>query len=107
MALKVRNLFSERNNRWEVKLIGELDIETSTELKEKINEMLEQQNTSIIINAEELEYVDSTGLGMLIGILKKLKTDENDLVIVNAKPSILKLFTITGLNRVFTLRDES
>lgn len=107
MALKVRNLFSERNNRWEVKLIGELDIETSSELKEKINEMLEQQNTSIIINAEELEYVDSTGLGMLIGILKKLKTDENDLVIVNAKPSILKLFTITGLNRVFTLRDES
>lgn len=106
MALKVRNLFSERNNRWEVKLMGELDIETSSELKEKINEMLEQQNTSIIINAEELEYLDSTGLGMLIGVLKRLKSDENDLVIVNAKPSILKLFTITGLNKVFTLRDE-
>ena len=68
--------------------------------------MLEQQNTSIIINAEELEYLDSTGLGMLIGVLKRLKSDENDLVIVNAKPSILKLFTITGLNKVFTLRDE-
>lgn len=106
MALKVRNLFSERNDRWEVKIIGEVDIHTSSELKEKLLEILEEKNRSIIINAEDLEYIDSTGLGMLISIVKRLKSSGMELILVNPRSNVSKLFTITGLDKVFTLREE-
>ena len=106
MALKIRNLFSERNDRWEVKVIGEVDIDTAAELKTKLLDILDQKNRSVILNAEDLDYIDSTGLGMLIGIVKKLKSEGNDLIIINPKPAILKLFTITGLDKVFSIREE-
>lgn len=106
MALKVRTLFSEGNDRWEVKVIGEVDIDSADELKEKLIDLLEEKNRSIIINAEDMEYIDSTGLGMLIGIVKRLKTESNDLIIVNPKPGILKLLSITGLDKVFSVREE-
>lgn len=106
MALKIRHLYSERSERWEVKLMGELDIETSAVLKERLGEILEEKMASIIINAEDLEYIDSTGLGMLISVIKTLKTSGKELVIVSPKDSVLKLFRITGLDKVFTLREE-
>ena len=106
MALKVRSLFSERNGRWEVKVIGEVDIDSADELKLKLVDLLMEKNRSVFINAEDMDYIDSTGLGMLIGIVKRLKAEDNDLIIVNPKPGILKLLTITGLDKVFTVREE-
>ena len=106
MALKIRHLYSERSERWEVKLMGELDIESSTILKERLHEILDEQMADVIINAEDLEYIDSTGLGMLIGVIKTLKTRGKELTIVNPQTSVTKLFRITGLDKVFTLREE-
>lgn len=106
MALKVRSLFSERNDRWEVKVIGEVDIDSAEELKVKLIDLLNEKNRSIFINAEDMEYIDSTGLGMLIGIVKRLKAEDNDLIIVNPRPGITKLLGITGLDKVFLVREE-
>ncbi len=103
MALKIRNLFSEKNDRWEVKLIGDVDIETSQNLKESLYSILDENNKSIFINAEEVDYIDSTGLGMFIKVVKKLKESGNDITFVNPKKNILKLFTITGLDKVFNV----
>ncbi|NLY72951.1 MAG: STAS domain-containing protein [Tissierellia bacterium] len=106
MAVKIRYLFSERSDRWEVKIIGEVDINTSTEVKEKLESILEEKQKSMIINAEELDYIDSTGLGMLIGIVKKLKQQDLELVLAKPQDSILKLFRITGLDKVIRIREE-
>ncbi len=86
--------------------MGELDIESSTILKERLHEILDEQMADVIINAEDLEYIDSTGLGMLIGVIKTLKTRGKELTIVNPQTSVTKLFRITGLDKVFTLREE-
>ncbi len=106
MALKIRHLYSERSERWEVKLMGELDIDSSTALKERLSEILEEKTADVIVNAEDLEYIDSTGLGMLIGVIKQLKSKGKELIIVNPQDSVSKLFRITGLDKVFTLREE-
>lgn len=106
MAVKIRYLFSERADRWEVKIMGEVDIHSSQEVKEKLNTILNEKEKSMIINAEELDYIDSTGLGMLIGIVKRLKEKDLDLTLVRLQPSVLKLFQITGLDKVIELRDE-
>ncbi len=103
MALKIRNLFSEKNDRWEVKLIGDVDIDTSQDLEESLYSILDENNKDIYINAQELEYVDSTGLGMFIKIVKRLKEDGNDITFVNPRNNIIKLFSITGLDKVFNV----
>lgn len=106
MALKIRNLFSEKNDRWEVKLIGEIDINTSDLLSEKLSKIIDEKNKSIIINADEIDYIDSTGLGMFIKIVKRLKENGNDLYFINPKKNVVKLFKITGLDNVFNIREE-
>ncbi len=106
MAVKIRYLFSERADRWEVKIMGEVDIHSSQEVKEKLAEILNEKEKSMIINAEELDYIDSTGLGMLIGIVKRLKEKDLSLTLVKLQPSVLKLFQITGLDKVIELRNE-
>ncbi len=53
------------------------------------------------INLENLDYIDSTGLGAMIGVLKKLKTDNKEIYIINPKSNVKKIFTITGLDKIF------
>lgn len=106
MALKIRNLFSEKNDRWEVKVIGEIDIESAQKLEEKMLEIIEENNKSVILNIEEVDYIDSTGLGMFIKMVKRLKEKGNDLYFINPQKNVRKLFKITGLNKVFNIREE-
>jgi anti-sigma B factor antagonist len=91
-------------NFLEIMLIGEVDIYTSSELKNKINELIEEKNKNIIINGEQLDYIDSTGLGVLMSIYKKLQDKNLNIKVVNLKPNIYKLFDITGLNKVFNIQ---
>ncbi len=106
MAMKIRNLFSDKSDRWEVKIIGEIDIHSAQELEEKLNEILEKQFKSIIINMEEVNYLDSTGLGIFIKFVKRLRSQNQDMIFISPQPNILKLFKITGLKQIFNIREE-
>jgi anti-sigma B factor antagonist len=89
----------------EIKPIGEVDIYTSPELKNQIFALIEERNNDIIIDCESLDYIDSTGLGVLMSIYKKMQENSLNLEIINLKPNIYKLFDITGLNKVFNIRE--
>ncbi len=103
MSLKI--LYEINENTLEVKPVGEVDIYTSPELKNKIYELIEEKNINILINGEELDYIDSTGLGVLMGIYKKLQEKSLNISIINLKPNIYKLFDITGLNKIFNIQE--
>ena len=57
----------------------------------------------IVVNLEGVDFLDSTGLGVLVGALKRVRTHEGELALVCTKPRILKGFEITGLTRVFPM----
>lgn len=105
MALDVNIKYDEEKNIWVVNPSGEVDIYTSPELKEKLLKSLKEKETDLLINGEKLDYIDSTGLGVLISILKKVKEKDNDVIIVNLKSNIRKLFDITGLDKVFIIKE--
>lgn len=105
MSLDVKISKVSEKNDIEVKPVGEVDIYTSPEFKKKIIEIIETKTLNIVINGEELEYIDSTGLGALMSILKKVKENDLNIKIINLKPSIYKLFDITGLNKVFNIEN--
>lgn len=101
MSLKININFNEEKDNWDVDLTGEVDIYTANELKDELNIAIEENPKNLVINMQNLDYIDSTGLGILIGILKRLKPSKNDIYIVNAKPNVRKIFTITGLDKIF------
>ena len=66
--------------------------------------MINEENIKdVVINMQNLEYIDSTGLGILVGVLKRLKQKEKDIYILNTKANVKKIFTITGLDKIFKL----
>lgn len=106
MGLDVIKNYDEDNKVWVLKPVGEIDIYTAPEFKKTLLDLSDENNADIIINGESLQYIDSTGLGVLISGLKKQKEKDKSIIIENIKPNINKLFNITGLNKVFMLRGE-
>lgn len=102
MSLDIKYVIHSEN---EIKInpIGEVDIYTSPQLKKLVIELIEREKLNITIDAVGLEYIDSTGLGVLMGIYKKTVELEIKMKIINLKPNIYKLFDITGLNKVFNI----
>ncbi len=103
MSLTINKAYDDTNKVWKIQLDGEIDIYTTEKLKETFMGMLEKNKENIKIDAEKLDYIDSTGLGVLIGILKILKEEDKNIYLTNIKPSIKKLLNITGLDKIFII----
>ena len=86
-----------------VSLEGELDISTADKLKEYLHKLADENIIDMKINLENLDYIDSTGLGVMIGVLKKLKIENKEIYILNPKSNVKKIFTITGLDKIFNM----
>lgn len=84
---------------------GEVDVYTAPKLREKIVDLVNQGSHQIVVNLEGVEFLDSTGLGVLVGGLKRVKSHDGTLSLVCTKPKILKVFSITGLSKVFPIYD--
>ena len=84
---------------------GEIDVYTAPRLREAIVTAIEAGHTRLVIDVEKVEFLDSTGLGVLIGGMKRLRSTDGDLTLVCTQPRILKVFEITGLNRAFAIHD--
>lgn len=105
MSLNIKIEFNEDENIWVVIPEGEIDIYTSPKLKEKLLEALKDKETDILINCKKVDYIDSTGLGALISILKKVRENNNKIYMENVKSNIRKLFDITDLDKVFVIKE--
>lgn len=88
-------------------LKGDIDIYAAPELKEKLATMIETHKSDIVIDCKDLNYIDSTGLGALVALLKRAKDYDKGIRIINIKPYIRKLFTITGLEKIFSMEEEA
>ncbi len=86
-----------------VEVRGEVDIATAPKLREKLVELASQGAQQVVVDLDAVEFLDSTGLGVLIGGMKRLRGLDGDLTLVCTSPRILKVFEITGLNRAFTI----
>lgn len=91
------------NDSVKISLKGEIDICTSNELKEKLYNIIDTNQKDLLIDCKELNYIDSTGLGIFVATLKKAKQYEKKINILNLKDNIKKLFIITGLDKIFQI----
>lgn len=79
-----------------------IDASTATEFKEKISGWIEAGNRRIVLNLSEVDFIDSSGLGAIISGLKKIGNDGR-LVICVVRETVMSLFRLTRMNRVFDI----
>ena len=84
---------------------GEIDVYTAPRLREKIIALVDDGRYQLIVNLEGVEFLDSTGLGVLVGGLKRVRQHDGGIQLVCTQPRILRIFRITGLSRVFEIYD--
>ena len=89
-----------------VELGGEIDVYTSPKVKDAITELIDQGHYNLVINLEKVRYIDSTGLGVLIGGLKRVREHGGTVNLVCTNPQIKKIFDITGLVKIFGIYDD-
>lgn len=98
--------YSKEEKKWVFKLEGDMDIYTSDTFKDQAVRSFEEKEADLLIDGEKLDYMDSTGLGALIGILKLVQESNYKIYLTNIKPNIRKLFDITELDKLFVIRGE-
>lgn len=85
---------------------GEIDVYTAPKLREKLIELVSEGSYNVVVNLEGVDFLDSTGLGVLVGALKRVKAHDGTLALVCTQEKILKIFKITGLTKVFPIHDS-
>lgn len=82
---------------------GEIDVATAPALRDRLNELVDAGSHRIVVDLEDVDFIDSTGLGVLVGGLRRARTEEGELRLVCTNARLLKVFEATGLHRVFTI----
>ncbi len=84
---------------------GEIDLFAAPDFKTRLYEAVGDGEVDVILNCSQLEYIDSTGLGILLGALKKVRQNNHHVYIKNLKENVRKLFKITGLDKAFIVEE--
>jgi len=93
-----------------LKLNGEVDVYTAPKLKSRLVDLVDQGKFKIIVDLEEVDFMDSSGLGVLVGGLKRVRSHDGAIALICTQENILKIFRITGLVKVFPIfenRDQA
>jgi anti-sigma B factor antagonist len=86
-----------------ISLAGEVDLYTAPEFKQQLLEVINQGARTVVVDFSDTTFIDSTTLGVLVGGVKRLRTNDGQLSLVCSDRNITKIFEITGLDRVFTI----
>jgi len=88
---------------YEIRLLGELDMSTASELREQLTGLAADGPAQVTVDLSELAFVDSTGLSVLIAGLKRLRQQGGDMALRSPTPATRRVLEITGLTEVFSI----
>lgn len=86
-----------------VDVSGEIDVYTSPKLRERLVALVTEGANRLVVNLDDVEFIDSTGLGVLVGVLKRIRARDGSMSLVCSQDALLRVFRITGLEKVFTI----
>ncbi|MDY6799685.1 MAG: STAS domain-containing protein [Bacteroidota bacterium] len=86
--------------------VNKLNILIAQTLKEEVAQYLTKANTKLILNLEGIEYVDSSGFGALLSILRNAKNNDSQFKICNVSSDVMELIKLLQLHNVFDICDN-
>jgi anti-sigma B factor antagonist len=88
-----------------VAITGEVDVYTAPQLRERLYAIIADGASRIVLDLEAMTFIDSTGLGVIVGALKRLRQGGGDLILRAPGRSTRKVLDITGLTQIVEIID--
>ena len=82
---------------------GEIHVSTAPQFSERLNEAIAAGRTSVVIDMDGVEFIDSTGLSVLLNALRRVTRQQGALALAVSNPTVLRLFEITRLDSTFDI----
>lgn len=90
-----------------IRLAGELDHHTADELREKVNAVMEEEMVHhILLNLGSLTFMDSSGLGVILGRYKKIAGLGGEMVVCSISPAVRRLFELSGMFKIIRFETD-
>ncbi len=93
----------ERDGVAIVDLDGRLDLSSGTALKERVKSLFDQEKTSIHLNLSRVEFINSSGLGSMVSIMKETRLHKGRLTLSDLASYVQEIFDITQLTNIFEI----
>ncbi len=84
-------------------LAGRLDLSSASDLKDASKTYIGKPNCKLIFNMEKVDFINSSGLGALVSILKDVRTSKGKMKLTNLAPYVKEIFDITQLSNIFDI----
>ena len=97
---------SERGTVTVLALRGEVDVSTAPRLRQGLVELATEGRSSVVVDLSGVEFLDSTGLGVLVSGLRRFRLLGGDLILAAAQPRIVRVLEITRLDRAFDVYES-
>lgn len=94
---------TNKENLSYISLSGEVDAFTAPKLKEALLPLTKEEGKTVEVDLEDVNYMDSTGLGVFISALKSTKEHQSEMRLVQMQERVYRLFKITGLTEIITI----
>lgn len=89
--------------RYVVAVTGEVDISNADKLRKSIDLALEQPTEEVCLDFDEVAYIDSTGIGVLVGAAHHAEEHGKRFAIVNAQPGVMRVAELLGIDREISI----
>lgn len=89
----------QKQNYPVVHVKGEIDVYTCPQLRETLKQVIDEGQQHLILNLENTQYIDSTGLGTIAHTAQRIKDQEGQVHVICNKPQIKKIFEVSGLEK--------
>ena len=89
-----------------VEVYGEVDMHRSPELHQLLREVCEERPAKLVVDLSRVDYMDSSGIGTLVEIFRRVKGFEGEMILVALQPRVRGVFEITKLDKFFIIHDS-
>jgi anti-sigma B factor antagonist len=96
---------SERDGATVLAVTGEVDVATAPQLRQEAVRLAGSGGSRLVIDLSGVDFLDSTGLGVIVGVLKRVRTHGGELAIAGAENHVRKVFDITRISDVLAMYD--
>ena len=87
-------------------LSGALDVAIQADLKDELSKITEMNNDDLVLDFKRVSFIDSSCLGALVAITKKIRESGGDIKIANLNDDVRSIFQITRLDKIFDIHEN-